>query len=240
MNGPTPLAQRLGWRLAPGRMIASATPLYDPALDRVYLKRGLILIHIPKNAGTSVEDALFGYRVRHRTWAEIRESCPEAWAKCPKLAILRDPVDRFLSAYDYLSGGGRNATDRAFGAHMIAGLPIDRFVDRLVRDRRFREQVMRYFHFRPQSDYVCDGDRLVLDHPIPFASMEQGLIKVAGLRPGDLAHTNRTRGARTQRDHIGPDTVERIIALYAADQRLHETASAWWTTHCAETAEALN
>lgn len=216
------------WRFIPERQLARARPARDPGLEDVYLRRGLVLIHIPKNAGTTVEDALFGYRVRHRTWEEVREDCPEAWGSLPKVAVIRDPVDRFLSAFDYLRGGGRNALDRKFGAAMIGRQSLDGFVDRLSRSARFRSTVMGYFHFRPQTDYVCDSGEVVVDHLIPLHALKDGLGKVAGLSPEALGHSNRTPGSRTREDRVSPETRDTIRRLYEGDVDLFQRACATW------------
>lgn len=220
------LRARLEWRLFPDRMLARTAPLPDPNLDAVYLKRGLILVHIPKNAGTSVEDALYGYPVRHRTWAELRETCPRAWATVPKVAILRDPVDRFLSAYDYLRAGGRNRTDRTFGLLLIGDRPIDAVVDRLATDARFRSRAMRFFHFRPQADYVCADGVVMVDHLIPLHRMAEGLNRIALLPLDALQHRNRSTGTRTDRHALSDTTLDRIHDLYATDDALYRTACA--------------
>ena len=209
-------------------MIDAAQPRHDPGLEEVYMQRGVILVHIPKNAGTSVERALYDYRIRHRTWREIRDSCPAAWAALPKIAIIREPVDRFLSAYDYLRSGGRNETDRRFAARMIGDTPVQAFLDRLESDIGFRAKVMRYFHFRKQADFVCDGADPVLDHLIPFTEMAAGLAIHAGLPAEALRHDNRTSGKRTDRSALSDDTLRRIRTLYAPDIRLHRFAVASW------------
>lgn len=222
------LKTNISWRLAPRRMIDKARPLADPDLDDVYMKRGLILIHIPKNAGTSVEDAIYGYRVRHRTWREIQETCPRSWSALPKIAILRDPVDRFLSAFDYLKSGGRNELDRRFGARMIGRQSIESFLNRFSSCQEHRETLMRYFHFRRQVDFVCDESTVMVDHLIPFHRMAEGLVKVAGVEPKALVHANRTTGKRTQICDLSQSTLEQIKKFYASDLSLFESASEAW------------
>lgn len=221
-------AQRLMWQVAPGAMIQRALPPRDPALESVYLSRGVILIHIPKNAGTSVEDAIYGYRVRHRTWAEIQQSCPQAWARLPKIAIVRDPVDRFLSAYDYLRGGGRNAADRAFARRMVGARSAAEVAERMARKPGYRRVATQFFHFRQQSDYVCDGDAVMVDHLIPFSHMADGLQRYAGVAPEALRHANQTRGQRTDRAALDAATLARIEAVYASDRALFDIATAAW------------
>ncbi|WP_299677742.1 sulfotransferase family 2 domain-containing protein [uncultured Roseobacter sp.] len=222
------LATNIGWQLAPRYMIGTAYPKADPALEDVYLGRGLILIHIPKNAGTSVEDAIYNYRVRHRTWRDIRDSCPRAWASLPKIAILRDPVDRFLSAFDYLKSGGRNEADRRFAARVIAQRSIEEFVDRFASRAGFRHTAMRYFHFRPQSDFICDAEQVMVEHMIPFPKMADGLVKFAGVAPGALAHANRTTGHRTRKSDLSPDTLDVMTRFYAQDAALFAQACQDW------------
>ncbi|WP_298434750.1 hypothetical protein [uncultured Jannaschia sp.] len=217
---------RLEWRLWPDRMLAEAQPTPDPNLEAVYLKRGIVLIHIPKNAGTSVEDALYGYRVRHRTWRELRASCPRAWATLPKVAILREPVERFLSAYDYLRAGGRNRLDRTFGMLLVGDDPIDALTARMTTDASFRRHAMSYFHFRPQSDFVCDDGKPVVDHLIPKPRMAAELQRVAGLPPGALEHKNRSTGPRTSRAALSDGVIDRIRTLYRADGELYDDACA--------------
>lgn len=228
MQTLTRISTEIGWRMMPSRMIDRSQPKPDPQLEDVFLKRGLILIHIPKNAGTSVEDALFGYRVRHRTWNEIKSECPRAWQQLPKIAILRDPVDRFLSAYDYLKSGGRNAQDRQFGSRMIGTQPVDDFLNRLWTQKAFRKTTMRFFHFRPQSDYICDGDTVMVDALIPFHKMAEGLTKLIGVPSGLLSHANKTTGSRTQKSDLSQSGVDKIQHLYASDVELHSDACKTW------------
>jgi chondroitin 4-sulfotransferase 11 len=62
-----------------------------------------IFVHIPKTAGTSVTDALFGTpRPRHRPlqWYEGME--PELYKEYFKFAFVRNPWDRLVSGYHYV------------------------------------------------------------------------------------------------------------------------------------------
>ncbi len=218
----------IGWQFAPDRMIERLAPRPDPQLEEVYRRRGLILIHIPKNAGTSVEEALFGYRVRHRTWREVQATCPRAWRDLPKIAVIRDPVDRFLSAFDYLKSGGRNEHDRMFSAKVIGNKSVCAFIDLLSDSRSYRDTAMRYFHFRRQTDYVCDKTRIMVDELIPFGNMAEGLTRIAGVRPGSLTHANKTAGARTDRSDLSQRQIDQITRLYTTDANLYAQACAAW------------
>jgi hypothetical protein len=69
---------------------------------------GAVFVHIPKNAGTSIEFIL-GAKVpqsQHFTAYELRTRCPELYKSLPSFAIVRDPILRAKSAYNYLASGG--------------------------------------------------------------------------------------------------------------------------------------
>jgi hypothetical protein len=109
---------------------------------------GTAFIHIPKTAGTSVSAALYGEGVRHRTWEDLRAMDPEGFARWLTLAIVRDPVDRFLSAYDYLVRGAPAETNRAFRRRFLrGGRSAAAFIDAELRSPRHRAQILRWVHF---------------------------------------------------------------------------------------------
>lgn len=73
---------------------------------RVQRRCGAFFIHVPKNAGTSISKAVYGKQLSHwtlRDYISYQEDLPRIY---PFFAILRDPVDRFLSAYTFLSKNG--------------------------------------------------------------------------------------------------------------------------------------
>ena len=69
-------------------------------------KRKLIFIHIPKNAGTSIIKAMCPRPEREevvfdKTIEEYKEYYGEYWDEYKKFTVIRDPIDRFISAYKY-------------------------------------------------------------------------------------------------------------------------------------------
>ena len=65
-------------------------------------KRKLIFIHIPKNAGTSIIEAMGVENIfMDKTIEEYKEHYDEYWDKYKKFTVVRDPIDRFISAYKF-------------------------------------------------------------------------------------------------------------------------------------------
>lgn len=64
-------------------------------------EKQLIFIHIPKNAGTSIEKNLHMRATGHKPWFIYKQDFPKEWETYKKFAIVRDPIDRFISCYDY-------------------------------------------------------------------------------------------------------------------------------------------
>lgn len=86
-----------------------------PARHAVYCWRalghfraaGIGMIHVPKSAGTSMAGLLFGRSLGHFTlWEYSRSLGPARKLSPPLFAVLREPEDRFLSAYRFFRQGG--------------------------------------------------------------------------------------------------------------------------------------
>ena len=65
-------------------------------------KRKLIFVHIPKNAGTSIMKSMgveniFG----DKNIEEYKKHYKNYWNVYKKFTVVRDPIDRFISAYKF-------------------------------------------------------------------------------------------------------------------------------------------
>jgi len=81
-----------------------------------FRKQQCLFVHIPKNAGTSVE---YFYTQsltpcsQHFTAREFKTHYPDDFDKLLKFCVVRNPYSRFLSAYNYLLSGGNNTPGSA-------------------------------------------------------------------------------------------------------------------------------
>ena len=112
-----------------------------------------IFIHIPKTAGTSIAQALFGGS-RHVPYIEYKRANPYKFERYFKFSFVRNPWDRLVSTFFFLKKGGVNEMDRRFAAEQLA--KYDSF-DKFVNSWLTRENVWSWVHFRPQYHFICDS-----------------------------------------------------------------------------------
>lgn len=209
-----------------------------------------IFVHIPKCAGQSVETVFLNDlgltwetraplllrpndqkllgppRLAHLTAAEyfrcqyVPRSMFDAYFR---FAILRDPWARAVSLYRHLD------LNLSFRAFVLEWLPVQ-FANRVWEGH--------YWFVRPQSDFIMDGGKQLVDTLLRFERLPEEFGPVAANLGLDtsLPHVNRTgaRPARKRhwrdalqrdrrdshpqwRDYYDAETVSGIGGLYAAD-----------------------
>ncbi len=81
--------------------------LYLNFCIRIYKRRKIIFIHIPRTGGTSIAKSIFGRRCGHFYASEIAEKLgSEVFNNFVSFTITRNPYDRLISAYEFLKQGG--------------------------------------------------------------------------------------------------------------------------------------
>lgn len=177
-----------------------------------------IFIHIPKAAGTSVAQALFGGS-RHIPYFKYERANPYKFERFFKFSFVRNPWDRLVSTYFYLKNGGANEMDRRFAAeNLIAYDSFTAFVEGWLS----KENIWSWVHFKPQHYFICDADlRLRMDFVGRMETIDEDFGNVCrrlGIA-AELKWTNRG-DHRHYTDYYTDELRERVAAVYADDIRL--------------------
>jgi hypothetical protein len=129
--------------------------------SQIYPHLRAIFVHVPKTAGTSIELTLRRSRRDvyggHTSALGFKALYPDQFATYFKFAFVRDPVDRFVSAYCYLA---QCPVDDALGnqvIHQSGSLSV--FLRRVASDPSILGGIT---HLMPQHEFVCDGNGNVL------------------------------------------------------------------------------
>ncbi|WP_395495677.1 hypothetical protein [Acetobacter sp. KSO5] len=138
----------------------------------------------------------------------------------PSFALWRDPVERFLSSYDFIrNGGGSHVSLHPGFAERYADLTT---LDRMIEYVEGTTSIYQLDHvLRPQYWYLTDrhGDMAVkmlfdlkdIDRIYPF---------VPGLHAGEIKKINTTQRFTTE---LSPLQKEKIMDLYKEDYKIRRS-----------------
>ncbi len=169
--------------------MAGVRPLLDrKRQDRLNAIRtaGILFIHVPKNAGMAISQALYGCQVKHVSVRYYDRVAPELLRTLDSVAVIRDLVERFVSAYDYARAGGTrdNRISAPFRRQYRGFASLDDALDHV-------DHV-----FRPQAWYVADGVGAIRVRRL-VRYERTGLLGRVWERGGSMPVVNRASAATT-------------------------------------------
>ena len=181
---------------------------------------GALFIHIPKNAGMAVSQALYGQQVYHQSIRYYARFAPDLVERLPSFAIWRDPVERFMSALRFARTGGNP------GNRIAAGFrdSYARFatVDDALNHVETGSSVFATDHiFRPQFWYVADRTaRIAVDRILLIDELDSALtdMRLPGLE--HVTHLNESVGHEVL---LTARQEHRLRRLYAIDFAVYES-----------------
>ena len=201
----------------------------EPSLD------SLTFVHIPKNAGTSIED--FG-KQHGKSWGKYakrtmkrestqNKSCsiwhdPSMSMKNQSVndntfCVIRDPVDRFVSEYKYSRRKKGKCSPEA----------LNQWAERALEDVSRNSNTSRNdCHLIPQSTFMAN-----CDVPLRFDHLQQefGTLLQQHGYTGDtiLPHNNKSKhqACNVTTNDLHPDLMNKIQQQYRDDITLLQTLS---------------
>ena len=122
-----------------------------------------IFIHIPKCAGTSIGDAIYGDRkIGHYTVEDFFYINKQKYKKYYKFTVIRDPIDRCYSAFNYLKSDKCTKKDKIFrDKYLVDYLNFNDFILNGLSQKKI---ILNYIHFKPQIDFLILNGKLSVNH----------------------------------------------------------------------------
>jgi hypothetical protein len=240
MEDPTVLIPHDLPRGGSGKLRAMPEPLYGAARMiyrrlsyrtgrktspfELYESRGIVFIHVPKNAGTFVNglvypdfNATLSTSINaHHSAQYLHRLDPVRFRALPKFSILRHPAARLRSAFNYLKFHSPFPEDQAFAKTGLSGYDDFEHFCATVGPKQMR--ALRWWpHFRSQASFVCaPNGRLMIDALIVLEDLSTGLAALG-------AHLDRDWGAVdiAPRPPAPPGPADALVAReYQCDLRL--------------------
>lgn len=147
-------------------------------------EKKLIFIHIPKNAGTSIIKAMGCVHNFYidKTLSEYKEYYKKYWNDYNKFAVIRDPIDRFISAYKFarmkesgwFSATGEENLEKHQHYDICNSMNINEYVDYIFNHP---EKLNRWVV--PQSWLISDkNNQIEIDTIIRYENLLEDLQKI--------------------------------------------------------------
>lgn len=177
--------------------------------------RRLIFVHVPRAAGTSIVRTLYGPgSIRHFSMRYYRAIDPSFAQEAQSFALLRDPVDRFISAYAFVRSRGTPASrlSAVFAEQTAYIASVDDYLSFLEA----RGPLDLDFVMRPQSWFVCDSEGAVLVKQL-FLYGEDHAALGDFLKAHDIAMLPWLNRAERSEVTLTARQLGRIESLYAQD-----------------------
>jgi hypothetical protein len=185
-----------------------------------------IFIHIPKAAGVSVAETLYGTRAgRHTTIGQYQIAFPASdFYSYFKFTFVRNPWDRTYSAYRYLMSGamgGKHDLDWV-AANLEGASSFEKFVVDFLPLPNVRQGI----HFRSQESHLRSAitGKICVDFIGRFERIQED-FGVISRRLGmeiELPHLNKSNLSGVYRDAYSERMRKIVGEIYELDARIFE------------------
>tara|TARA_B100001564_G_scaffold131398_1_gene110044 strand:+ start:4224 stop:4811 length:588 start_codon:yes stop_codon:yes gene_type:complete len=175
-------------------------------------------LHIPKTGGSTVRVLLRPLDSWREIYHEPLSKKPEAYT----FTTIRNPLDRLVSAFFYLSRGGINKSDKADSERFSISDSFDNFVHRLTSNPKhyFKQQ-----HLRPMIEYI--NDVKYIDRFMVFDDLEREIISLYKMITGKdlkkIPHRNKSKHKYFE-TYYTKKTKALVESVYSEDLKLYQKA----------------
>ena len=186
-----------------------------------------IFIHIPKCAGWSISNAIYGSQISHKRFLTYKHYDKDVLNKYFVFSLIRNPIERFVSAFNFLKSGGINKTDLYWSNLFLSEFDsINSFIKEMSANPKFLDFVVMKDHFQKQCFFLEDekGEIDKNIYLIPFNKISC-LPKILKSKVGlsiNLRHLNKTKYTKAK-EELTKESLDFLVNYYDDDIYLYES-----------------
>lgn len=189
------------------------------SLPKIVLETNVLFVHIPKVAGISLSEALYGKEIGHRRMIDYQNINSEQTREIFKFTFVRHPVERFISAYNFLKTGGINyyKQDR-YMSNIINSkyADIESFLIKYIEKR----SLFNTIHFAPQHSFLENNrGEMDIDFIGKFENFTQDIGSLKRLSGVNFSLKKKNVG-KLSKEKVNDSVYNKIIRLYQRDCEL--------------------
>lgn len=114
----------------------------------------LVFIHIPKNGGSAVSKIIYGRNIGHLGARHVSN------ASALKFAFIRDPLERYISAFNFLSSRGTDFMPTRFQSHIVRHYEINQFSLTLPQNYKLDYALFPQFYWVDSSTMLIPYENI--------------------------------------------------------------------------------
>lgn len=188
-------------------------------------EKKLIFVHIPKNAGTSLEKQLNMRATGHKSWQIYKSSYPQEWNSYMSFAIIRNPIDRLVSNYEYakMEKSYWHSTDgkSIYGKHPDYELCTKHSFKEIVDLLMNKPMLFKHEGWKPQYTWICDNNlNIKVQHVIKYEELNDRLKQLNICNDLQVLNTSKRKESSSYYDE---DLIQKVRSIYEIDFRLFYT-----------------
>lgn len=180
-----------------------------------------IFVHIPKCAGMSIKKVLYGNRAGGHTTLSSYANVfsPSEMSHYFKFTVVRNPWDRLVSAYHFLKVGGMNEYDATWAQENLA--EYTSFRD-FVMTWLNKENIMKIYHFQPQSHFITDKHQaLSVDFIAFLENIDKDFEYISKkVNPSAIMQVKNKSDHKDYKDYYDAEMILKVADIYAEDIQL--------------------
>lgn len=188
-------------------------------------KYEVIFVHIPKTAGSSIQElarfnrfTVQGHDLRNPSYQDLylyQKDKKDVFS----FAFVRNPWDRLVSSFFYLQDGGNCAEDNDDKKKYLSKwgkLDFDKF----VKDLAINNEILKQIHFKPQHEWIFKNGICLVNKIYPFEKLTESLSNInqniEKTVMYNLKHINKSN-RKDYREYYNKDTIKIVANVYKKD-----------------------